>query len=94
MELMDDIQSKWCGQKKNESFLSAEEGFRVEEQEEGQAEQCESNYGAQFGLCPCFWFKVWMLIDAEGQKSNNDSKQAFYENTDGVPAVAGNAHMR
>lgn len=73
MELMDDIQSKWCGQKKNESFLSAKEGFRVKEQEEGQAEQCESNYGAQFGLCPCFWFKVWMLIDAEGQKSNNDS---------------------
>lgn len=54
MELMDDIQSKWCGQKKNESFPSAEEGFRVAEQEEGQAEQCESNYGAQFGLCPCF----------------------------------------
>lgn len=73
MELMDDIQSKWCGQKKNESFLSAEERFRVEEQEEGQAEQCESNCGAQFGLCPCFWFKIWMLIDAEGQKSNNDS---------------------
>lgn len=73
MELMDDIQSKWYGQKKNESFLSAEERFRVEEQEEGQAEQCESNCGAQFGLCPCFWFKIWMLIDAEGQKSNNDS---------------------